>query len=479
MLRTAAEVGNEQLGDRDGAPLQAPPIITGKQAAGRRSLSPALPPEPAASIESGAPYPTPAMASSHVGLDIRDMMRSVKDLQGTMKGDALSRNTAPTFGGSAKSFAMKPLSRPQRPSDISFEAEMEREVQARAAHGRRAASRDAYGRSLSAPPAAPAAFSAAAGGGAAPGPPPPRVTNTRTPGTFAAAFAHKKDEAQPSSSAMAVAKSEIRRERSGASSRGVGSLLSRSLDLGAPSAPGQSRSELHRQPGSVDAISGNLGAQGFGELSIGAMAVNYSSNGRQLDGSLVPKARAISAAPPTASAAGGQGASTSLQPPRSRLPTSGMPQLSIAALPVLPVPLAAPPVPSAALPVPPPPVGSPVRGGGASGSGTPSPFKGEGGGGGGGVGGAGGAATRLVRAKEWSVEVENAYRLQEAGYRDEHEALSLGHPPLEYWPTEPPLVRKLVTRETVGKEAQSQIYFGKKRECDEKNLNKVKLYAYD
>ena len=416
------------------------------------------------------------MASSHVGLDIRDMMRSVKDLQGTMKGDALSRNTAPTFGGSAKSFAMKPLSRPQRPSDISFEAEMEREVQARAAHGRRAASRDAYGRSLSAPPAAPAAFSAAAGGGAAPGPPPPRVTNTRTPGTFAAAFAHKKDEAQPSSSAMAVAKNEIRLERSGASSRGVGSLLSRSLDLGAPSAPGQSRSELHRQPGSVDAISGNLGAQGFGELSIGAMAVNYSSNGRQLDGSLVPKARAISAAPPTASAAGGQGASTSLQPPRSRLPTSGMPQLSIEALPV---PLAAPPVPSAALPVPPPPVGSPVRGGGASGSGTPSPFKGEGGGGGGGVGGAGGAATRLVRAKEWSVEVENAYRLQEAGYRDEHEALSLGHPALEYWPTEPPLIRKLVTKETVGKEAQSQIYFGKKRECDEKNLNKVKLYAYD
>ena len=36
-----------------------------------------------------------------------------------------------------------------------------------------------------------------------------------------------------------------------------------------------------------------------------------------------------------------------------------------------------------------------------------------------------------------------------------------------------------MTKETVGKEAQSQIYFGKKRECDEKNLNKVKLYAYD
>jgi hypothetical protein len=432
-------------------------------------------------LDSGAPNPTPAMASSHVGLDIRDMMRSVKDLQGTMKGDALSRNTAPTFGGSAKSFAMKPLSRPQRPSDISFEAEMEREVQARAAHGRRAASRDTYGRSLSAPPAeppAPAAFSAAAGGGAAPGPPPPRVTNTRTPGTFAAAFAHKKDEAQPSSSAMAVTKSEIRRERSGASSRGVGSLLSRSLDLGAPSAPGQSRPELHRQPGSVGAISVNLGAQGFGELSIGSMAVNYSSNGRQLDGSLVPKARAISAAAPTAPAAGGQGASTSLQPSGSRLPAAGRPQLSIEDLPT---PLAPPPVPSAALPVPPPPVGSPVRDGGASGSGTPSPSKGGAGGGGGGGagGGAGGAATRVVRAKEWSVEVENAYRLQEAGYRDEHEALSLGHPPLEYWPTEPPLVRKLVTRETVGKEAQSQIYFGKKRECDEKNLNKVKLYAYD
>ena len=41
---------------------------------------------------------------------------------------------------------------------------------------------------------------------------------------------------------------------------------------------------------------------------------------------------------------------------------------------------------------------------------------------------------RMTRAKEWSAEVEDAYRLQEAGYKDEREALSLGHPPIERWP---------------------------------------------
>ena len=87
-------------------------------------------------------------------------------------------------------------------------------------------------------------------------------------------------------------------------------------------------------------------------------------------------------------------------------------------------------------------------------------------------------ATRIARAKEWNVEVENAYRLQEAGYQDETDALSQGRPPIERWP-EVGFIRKLITKETLGKEATSQIYFSKKRECEEKDLNKIKLYYYD
>jgi len=89
-----------------------------------------------------------------------------------------------------------------------------------------------------------------------------------------------------------------------------------------------------------------------------------------------------------------------------------------------------------------------------------------------------GGATRMTRAREWSAEVENQYRLQEAGYRDETDALALGHPPVERWP-DGGLIRKLITRETLGKEASSTLYFSKKRECEDKDINKVKLYAYD
>lgn len=85
--------------------------------------------------------------------------------------------------------------------------------------------------------------------------------------------------------------------------------------------------------------------------------------------------------------------------------------------------------------------------------------------------------TRMMRAKEWNVEVENAYRLQEAGYRDETEATALGHPPVERWP-DLGFVRKLVTKETVTSATPSTIYFSKKRECQDKDLPKVKLFMY-
>ena len=90
---------------------------------------------------------------------------------------------------------------------------------------------------------------------------------------------------------------------------------------------------------------------------------------------------------------------------------------------------------------------------------------------------------RMQRARAWSALVENAYRLQEAGYKDEHEAMQLGHDPIERWPEAEAgaaaLIRKLVTRETVDKEARSTIYFSKRRECSDKDLSKVKLYFYE
>ena len=83
----------------------------------------------------------------------------------------------------------------------------------------------------------------------------------------------------------------------------------------------------------------------------------------------------------------------------------------------------------------------------------------------------------MVRAREWSAEVEDAYRLQEAGYKDEHEAIALGHPPVERW-ADAGFIRKLVTRESLGKETPSTLYFSKRRECEDKDLNRVKLYQY-
>ena len=41
--------------------------------------------------------------------------------------------------------------------------------------------------------------------------------------------------------------------------------------------------------------------------------------------------------------------------------------------------------------------------------------------------------TGMERARVWSEEVEDAYRLQEAGYRDEVELLACGQPPAERW----------------------------------------------
>ena len=41
------------------------------------------------------------------------------------------------------------------------------------------------------------------------------------------------------------------------------------------------------------------------------------------------------------------------------------------------------------------------------------------------------------------------------------------------------LIKKLVTRESLGKPNTSTIYFSKRRECEDKDLNRVKLYHYE
>ena len=387
------------------------------------------------------------MSSSHVGIDIREMMR--KTASGTMFGDSLTqRNTAPKFN---TKLVARPTSRPQRSSeDISFEAEMEREVRARAAHGRRAAA------NMSAS-AGSQVFSAAAGGAAPAAAPaaPKQLSNTRTPGTFAATFAHKKEDAlslQPEADMLGRGFGEGSRFGGGGAggsnsrergSRGLSSV-SRSLDLG-------SRRDGRQPPPPSDPAGDGPG----GLLSIGAIAVNP----------IVPKGRG------TPEVGGGSLGGLPAAAPRARLSAS--------------TPAADGPSPTAAMPAPPPPpMSSPARSparssgyGQAAQAAQVAPAGAEGG-----AAAPGGAATGMVRAKEWNGAVENAYRLQEAGYKDEHEARSLGHPPLEYWPPKAPetaLIRKLVTRETVQKEAHSTIYFSKARECEDKDLSKVKMYTYD
>jgi len=78
----------------------------------------------------------------------------------------------------------------------------------------------------------------------------------------------------------------------------------------------------------------------------------------------------------------------------------------------------------------------------------------------------------VLRPKQWNLEVEEAYRFQIAGYRDENE-YKLYHTKAEVdrWP-ESQLVKKLERRDG------TYYYYSKERECKEKDVNRTKLYAY-
>jgi hypothetical protein len=77
----------------------------------------------------------------------------------------------------------------------------------------------------------------------------------------------------------------------------------------------------------------------------------------------------------------------------------------------------------------------------------------------------------MQRAKQWSPEVENAYRFQSAGFRDlvEYEET---HATPEVWP-ETGFVRQLSV-----KSSGYFMYFRQTRECEDKYLGKTKLYIY-
>jgi hypothetical protein len=83
----------------------------------------------------------------------------------------------------------------------------------------------------------------------------------------------------------------------------------------------------------------------------------------------------------------------------------------------------------------------------------------------------------MTRAKQWSPEVEEAFRLSEAGYRGLAELLAMGLPEPERWP-ESGFIRKLQTRHSFETGCRVLLYFKRQPECESRFLNRVKLYRF-
>ncbi|NXC79648.1 MEIG1 protein, partial [Cercotrichas coryphoeus] len=78
----------------------------------------------------------------------------------------------------------------------------------------------------------------------------------------------------------------------------------------------------------------------------------------------------------------------------------------------------------------------------------------------------------MHRAKIWSDDVENLYRFQQAGYRDEVEYKQVKQvDKVECWP-ETGFVKKLQRRDNTF------YYYNRQRECEDKDVRKVKIYVY-
>lgn len=78
----------------------------------------------------------------------------------------------------------------------------------------------------------------------------------------------------------------------------------------------------------------------------------------------------------------------------------------------------------------------------------------------------------MSRAKEWTDRVEEAYRFQCAGYRDEFEYKYLKKTDhVERWPHNG-YIKKLQRKDG------SYFYYNRTRECPEKDVPKTKIYVY-
>jgi len=77
----------------------------------------------------------------------------------------------------------------------------------------------------------------------------------------------------------------------------------------------------------------------------------------------------------------------------------------------------------------------------------------------------------VSRPKRWSEEVEEAYRFQVAGYRDENEYKEIKNSGATRWEHNG-YVKKLQRKDGCF------IYFDKTRECLDKDLIKTKIYCY-
>ncbi|XP_022605422.1 meiosis expressed gene 1 protein homolog [Seriola dumerili] len=78
----------------------------------------------------------------------------------------------------------------------------------------------------------------------------------------------------------------------------------------------------------------------------------------------------------------------------------------------------------------------------------------------------------MSRAREWTAEVENLFRFQQAGYRDELEYIQVKQGALiDKWP-DTGYVKKLQRRDNTF------YYYSKRRECLDRDLHKVKVYGY-
>ncbi|XP_006893141.1 PREDICTED: meiosis expressed gene 1 protein homolog [Elephantulus edwardii] len=78
----------------------------------------------------------------------------------------------------------------------------------------------------------------------------------------------------------------------------------------------------------------------------------------------------------------------------------------------------------------------------------------------------------LSHAKKRSEEIKNLYRFQQADYRDEIEYKQVKQVSMvERWP-ETGYVKKLQRRDNTFYD------YNKHRDCDDKEVHKVKIYAY-